>query len=364
MAPLARTANHPSTGAPGGAWSIERQGLDVPDEPRFVAGGLILVVVGNGTEPWHHRTLGAALDLAASIRARVLFYDRSAESRFVDPYASGPWTSENPWSRGERMLDPDELRYLGRDYLAEDVVEAAARGVPAGAWLPHGAGPGAMAEAIERFRCDLVVVPAEWRRMTAQAASRLGIRRRPAVRVPVLVSGADRSLHAWQLATELSRIEFQARQFGVLPVRGRFSEFEVRLEFDEAAPEATRIEAQIVAASLTTGLGMRDRDLRSRSFFDVERNPLITFASTRVVGQGPEYTIEGDLTIRDRTRRVELRGRFEGVGIAQGHRRATMRATAQVDRRDWDLNGGFLVGNRIDLEINAVAVRASAEPRQ
>ena len=322
---------------------------------------LILVVTDDGSDPAYARTRRAAIELASTGGGRILFYDRSAESRFVDPYASGPLTSDNEGSHGERMLEPAELRSLGRDYLSEDIGEAAARGVPAWAWLPRRTGARAIAEAVERFGCDLIVVPAELGRSVV--IDRPWLRApRSVVGVPLLVSSPDGSLGAWQLATEASRVGFEVRQLGLLSVRGRFAEFDVRLSLDEADPEAMRVEARIVAASLTTGLAVRDRALRGRSYFDVEHHPYITFESSTVSRSGSSYRVLGILTIKGRGRQVELRGGPGGIADAGGFRRATMHLTAEVDRHDWDLSGGFAIADRATLTIDAVAVRASGGP--
>jgi polyisoprenoid-binding protein YceI len=215
---------------------------------------------------------------------------------------------------------------------------------------------------VARFDCGLVVVPAELGRRTIIHRPRPWSRPRSVVGIPVLVSGPDGSLRDWQFATELAGLEFEVRQLGFLRVRGRFSEFDVDLTFDEAAPEETRVRARIAASSLSTGLGLRDRALRSASFFDVANHPFITFTSSTVARSGGSYSVTGELTIKERSRSVELRGAFDGVMDAGGHRRATMRLATQVDRREWDLVGGFMVANPVQLTILAVAIRASADP--
>ncbi len=322
-------------------------------------GSLILVVTDDGSSPSVARARRSAVELARSTGGRILFYDRSAESRFVDPYASGPVTSDNDGPDGRRMLDSADLRRLGRDYLAVDVTEARASGVPAWAWLPRRTGPRAIAEAVDRFGCDLVIVPAAIGRVAVVERPWPGARPRSRVRVPLLVAGPDGSVREWQLATEASRIEFAVRQFGFLTARGRFSEFEVALAFDEANTAATSVRARIAAASLRTGLGLRDAALRGASFFDVVRHPEITFVSSAVSRAGTSYTVTGDLTIKGRTRSVELHGEFRGIVDAGGHRRATMRLISDLDRRDWNLDGGLLVADTVALTIDAVAIRAS-----
>lgn len=322
----------------------------------------MLVVTDDGSDPSFARARRSAVELADGTGATILLYDRSAESRFVDPYASGGWTADTSLSHGDRMLDASELHLLGRDYLARQIGEAAASGVTARAWLPKGVGAAPLAEAVRRFDCDLVIVPAEMRERLTRRSGLLGPPVMDSLPVPVLVAEPDGTLHDWQFATELSRVEFTVRQFGFLAVRGHFSDFEVHLEFDEAAPERTHVEARIAAGSISTGLAIRDRDLRSASFFDVGRYPTIAFESTDVHGSGDAYRIAGWLEIKGIRRPIELDGRLEEMGEARGYRRARMHASADVNRRDWGLDGGFMVGDRATLSIHAVAVRATPGP--
>lgn len=102
----------------------------------------------------------AALRWAADAGARVILYDRSAESYFVDPYPSGPWTADVEGSAdASTLLEPGVLTAMGRAYLAEQVSAARAAGVDAYAWLPTRPGPAGMAEAVELFGADVVVLP-------------------------------------------------------------------------------------------------------------------------------------------------------------------------------------------------------------
>ena len=117
--------------------------------------GLLLAATDDGQEGAYARTWRAAVALAARAGARVLLYDRSAESYLVDPYPYADFMS------GERLLSRQDVTSLGRHYLARQIDEAAAAGVEAVAWLPRRPGPEQMAEAAARFGAGLAVLPAE-----------------------------------------------------------------------------------------------------------------------------------------------------------------------------------------------------------
>jgi len=102
----------------------------------------------------------------------------------------------------------------------------------------------------------------------------------------------------WQIDPAHSDISFTARHMMISKVRGQFREFSGMIEIADA-PEQSRAEVTIQAASVDTGDENRDRHLRSPDFLDVERFPQIRFRSTSVrVGDDDRWALTGDLTIQ------------------------------------------------------------------
>src|SRR5260370_39407721 len=128
----------------------------------------------------------------------------------------------------------------------------------------------------------------------------------------------------WQLDPYHTQVEFAAKHLGMMTVRGYFDDVTTVADIDPEHPEAASVEATISVASLRTNNGMRDKDLLSSNFLEVEKYPLITFKSTGVQAAGPDhYTLTGDLTIKGNTRSVSLDvtkyGEFNDSGM-MGHR--------------------------------------------
>ena len=67
---------------------------------------------------------------------------------------------------------------------------------------------------------------------------------------------------------------------------GHFSRFSGDVMVDPAVLTSGRITLTIDAASLDTGIEMRDNHLRSSDFFDVARFPTVAFQSLRVEAAG------------------------------------------------------------------------------
>jgi polyisoprenoid-binding protein YceI len=66
------------------------------------------------------------------------------------------------------------------------------------------------------------------------------------------------------------------------------------------------ITLTIDAASVDTGIQMRDNHLRSSDFFDVARFPTVAFESVRIEAAGRRATVVGRLTLHGVTREVAV----------------------------------------------------------
>src|SRR5687768_12105002 len=65
-------------------------------------------------------------------------------------------------------------------------------------------------------------------------------------------------------------------------VGGTFGTFDGTIDFDPAKPEETKVKGTIDTATINTNEKDRDEHLRNPDFFDVAKNPKITFESTKV----------------------------------------------------------------------------------
>ena len=166
-------------------------------------------------------------------------------------------------------------------------------------------------------------------------------------------------------------VEFVVRHMMISNVRGRFRDVSGTITVDEV-PERSHVEVAFKAASIDTGIGERDRHLRSPDFFDVERYPTIHFRSTKVEpAPARRWVVTGDLTILDVTHPVILQVRFEGANAsATDGERIAFTAAGEVNREDWGLTwnkgleaGGVLVGKTAWIEVNVEAVASHDEYR-
>jgi polyisoprenoid-binding protein YceI len=175
----------------------------------------------------------------------------------------------------------------------------------------------------------------------------------------------------WNLDTAHSSVNFSVRHMVISKVRGHFTQFSGTLDFDEARPQAAKLEVKVQTASVNTNDAQRDGHLKSADFFDVEKYPEMTYKSSAVeVVDKNHFRVQGQLTLHGVTKPVTLDVEYAGHGRDPwGGDRAGFTATAGINRKDFGLNwnqaleaGGVLVSDQVEitLEIQAVAAQAKA----
>jgi polyisoprenoid-binding protein YceI len=161
------------------------------------------------------------------------------------------------------------------------------------------------------------------------------------------------------------RVGFVVRHLMVSKVRGNFEDATATVTIAED-PLQTSVTASITTASINTGQTDRDNHLRSGDFFDAEKFPTMEFRSTGIKSHdGDEFVLDGELTIKDVTKPVELKVEFEGVGRSPyGQDVFGFSATTEIDREDWGLTwnvaleqGGVMVAKKVKIEIEGEAIR-------
>jgi polyisoprenoid-binding protein YceI len=171
----------------------------------------------------------------------------------------------------------------------------------------------------------------------------------------------------WAIDPGHAEVAFVGRHFGLTKIRGRFAGVAGTVVIGDDVERST-VEVTLDMASVASGDRARDDHLRSPDFFDVERYPTASFASTAVRVVDGATTMTGTLTIKERRRPVELAVEFLGeVDDPWGNRRAVFSASGVVDREDWGLTwnmpvptGGLLVSRQIRIEIEVELVREAS----
>ena len=128
-----------------------------------------------------------------------------------------------------------------------------------------------------------------------------------------------------------SEVSFTATS-RLMNAAGRFHRLAGVVVADPKDLTTATITLSIEAASIDTGIGMRDNHLRSEDFFDVRRFPTITFESVRVEAAGGRAIVTGRLTLHGVTREF-------AVPVDVGLTNLALAASGElvIDRRDYGL---------------------------
>ena len=103
-----------------------------------------------------------------------------------------------------------------------------------------------------------------------------------------VATGCDRRSPGgtWQIDPNHTCRAILGAHLGVSTVRGAFTKVTGSATYDPADPSKTSLDATIDATSVDTRVEMRDNDLRSPHFFDVQKYPTITFHSKQAKAAG------------------------------------------------------------------------------
>ena len=159
-----------------------------------------------------------------------------------------------------------------------------------------------------------------------------------------------------------SSLEFSVKHMVVATFRSSLPDFDSTLTVDH---RGALLEGVGRVASVVTPDPNLTGHLQSPDFFDAELHPEVRFRSTEIGRNGDEVRIVGDLTLKGRTGRIELRGSVVGPVVGLGDSvRIGMDLTGTFDRTEYGLNwnaplpqGGFAVGDEVTIGAHLEYVR-------
>jgi polyisoprenoid-binding protein YceI len=110
---------------------------------------------------------------------------------------------------------------------------------------------------------------------------------------------------------------------------------------------------------------MRDKDLRSPNFLDVEKYPAITFRSKHAESAGPgKLRITGDLTIKTTTKEVvlDVDGPSAAIKDPWGNQRVGASASTKISRSDFGVSADAgMIGDDLTITIDAELIQPAAK---
>ncbi|MBO0805967.1 MAG: YceI family protein [Nocardiopsaceae bacterium] len=170
----------------------------------------------------------------------------------------------------------------------------------------------------------------------------------------------------WDVDPVHSEVAFTVKHMMVSKVRGRFDKFEAVIVTAEN-PADSSVTASVDMASINTGNEQRDGHIRSADFFEVEKYPVMTFASTGMRDvKADGFLLDGDLTIKGVTNPVTFEVEINGIGPdAYGSTRIGFSAQATINRGDFGVEfngpipgapGGVILSEKVTVSLEIAGV--------
>lgn len=167
----------------------------------------------------------------------------------------------------------------------------------------------------------------------------------------------------FSIDTHRSRITFEAQYLQAITVRGELAGVRGDITLREEHPsEPVIVAAMVDVSTLATGVGLRDRHLRSASYFNIRRHPEASFRSVQsALHEVSRASITGVMVIRGVAREMVL-------DVPHWHhdgRRLYARADARLRRSEfgvgwtralpwWDLRR-YLIADEVSMRIEIEA---------
>jgi polyisoprenoid-binding protein YceI len=153
----------------------------------------------------------------------------------------------------------------------------------------------------------------------------------------------------WILDKTHSSVSYSVRHSGVSLFKGGLTDFDAVLE-----EGALRGAADV--ASITVQDENLEGHLLSPDFFDAERYPRISFASTDLRREGDGIVVEGELEIRGVKQPIALTGTIAGPVSGPAGDKIGLHLETVIDRTSfgitWNMElpaGGFVLDNEVTL---------------
>ena len=182
--------------------------------------------------------------------------------------------------------------------------------------------------------------------------------------ITALISPAFASAKKLEVDPNHSTIAFEATHLKISKILGRFTDFSGTVDLDEKDITKSKVDFVVNIPSLTTAVSKRDDHLRTADFFDAQKYSKSTFQNALIKKSGAGYTLTGDLTIRDVTKKVSFQvknlGKVEDSMMKA--EKYVFSATGKINRKDFGVNYGSdaIVGDNVDLWINLETMPAAS----
>jgi polyisoprenoid-binding protein YceI len=148
----------------------------------------------------------------------------------------------------------------------------------------------------------------------------------------------------WKADPIHPKLTFTVTHFGINDIFGLFQKFEASATSSKPDFSDAVFDLSTNVSSINTEVKMRDDDLRSTRFFDVEKFPKMTFTSSSIKESGKNrFKLPGDLTMHGITKPVTMDLWFRGIinDTISKTTKAGFQLTGSLNRADFNIGSIF-----------------------
>ncbi|QBQ41820.1 YceI family protein [Sphingobacterium psychroaquaticum] len=169
----------------------------------------------------------------------------------------------------------------------------------------------------------------------------------------------------WSVDPAHTNTRFEVKHLGIALIDGQFKKLEGNVETKTGDSfDGATINFTIDVSSIDTRIEARDNHLKSDDFFNAEKFPTITLKNGILKkGKKGEYTLTGDLTIRDVTKKVVF-DVVQNNGIITdpwGMTRAGFTAKTKINRLEYNVKYNDLLPTGVPAVASDVSIVVNAE---
>jgi polyisoprenoid-binding protein YceI len=151
----------------------------------------------------------------------------------------------------------------------------------------------------------------------------------------------------WKADASKAKVAFGIKgPFGT--VHGNFTGLKASIQFDEQHPENGSISASIDPNTISTGIGLRNHDLKhEEKWFNTAKYPTINYKSTKIEKSANGFTAMGDLTLKGVTKPVRILFTFSPEGNS-----GVFKGEFTIKREDFGIGDpGGSVGDMVTISL-------------
>lgn len=133
---------------------------------------------------------------------------------------------------------------------------------------------------------------------------------------------------------------------------GEFEKISGTIHFDENDLANSSFNMQVDVKSIATGNFLKNSHAKGKKWFESDKYPKITFASTKISKSANGFVVAGNLTMKGISKAIEIPLTFT---------KSTFSGKFSVNRMDYNIGNmegmSKKVGNKIDLEISVPVIK-------